>query len=372
MRLGRTLHMLAFAACAAGPALAGEKPVTVRSSFFVGGHYAGEPGKEVIQGAMYVERIAPVSPTRPLPLVFFHGAAQTATNWLTTPDGRPGWAEYFAGQGYVVYLIDQPARGRSAYHPGLDGALRNFPAPMIERLFTATTELGSWPQARKHTRWPGSGPRRGRMGDPVFDAFYASQVEYLASNAETQTLVQAAGAALLDRIGPAILVTHSQAGAFGWLIADARPALVKGVVALEPLGPPFQDAVLGTDKARPWGLTDIRLTYDPPATEASELKRAAEAKPDAPDLVACVLQAEPARRLPNLRGIPILVLTTEASYHAAYDHCTAKYLKQAGADVAFTRLQDVGITGNGHMLMLEANSADIAHFVDGWLRSTLP
>jgi pimeloyl-ACP methyl ester carboxylesterase len=36
--------------------------------------------------------------------------------------------------------------------------------------------------------------------------------------------------------GPAILLTHSQSGTFGWLVADARPALVKAIVALEPSG----------------------------------------------------------------------------------------------------------------------------------------
>ena len=36
-----------------------------------------------------------------------------------------------------------------------------------------------------------------------------------------------AGAALLDKIGPAVVLTHSQSGAYGWLIADARPRHVK-------------------------------------------------------------------------------------------------------------------------------------------------
>jgi hypothetical protein len=60
--------------------------------------------------------------------------------------------------------------------------------------------LGKWPQANKHTQWPGSG----RQGNPVFDAFYSTQAQSLVSDLETQTLAQKAGAALLDRIGPAI------------------------------------------------------------------------------------------------------------------------------------------------------------------------
>ena len=41
------------------------------------------------------------------------------------------------------------------------------------------------------------------------------------------------------------------------------------------------------------------------------------------------------RRLVNLQNIPILLVVTEASYHAAFDHCTAKYLTQAGREEHF-------------------------------------
>ena len=293
----------------------------------------------------------------------FHGAGQTATNWLGTPDGRPGWAEYFAGEGYTVYLIDQPARGRSAWQPGIDGELTRFAASFQEWLLTASASDPRWPQAAKQTQWPGSGKR----GDPVFDAFHATQVPYLVDAAETQRLVLAAGTALLDRIGPAILMTHSQSGTFGWLLGDARPRLVKAIVALEPNGPPFENVVVAQGKGRAWGVTDLPLTYDPPAAAASDLAIEQQAEPDHPDLIRCWQQKEPARRLPNLAGIPVAILTGEASYHAAYDHCTAKYVAAAGVDVSFIRLEDRGIRGNGHMLMLEKNSAEIAALVAGWL-----
>jgi hypothetical protein len=44
-----------------------------------------------------------------------------------------------------------------------------------------------------------------------------------------------------------------QSRPFGRLIADARPKLVKAVVAVEPAGPPLQNTVFGTEKARAWG-----------------------------------------------------------------------------------------------------------------------
>src|SRR5829696_5281557 len=72
-----------------------QSAVDQRGYFYVGGKYVGEPGKEIMQGQVYVEVLAPRDMRRPHPLVLIHGAAQTATNWMATPDGRKGWAEYF-------------------------------------------------------------------------------------------------------------------------------------------------------------------------------------------------------------------------------------------------------------------------------------
>src|SRR5258708_3536257 len=132
------LAFLPALAAAAAPARAASPKLPVpavdqsavgqRGYFYVGGKYVGEPGKEIMQGQVYVEVLAPKDVRRPYPLVLIHGAAQTATNWMGTPDGRKGWAEYFVEQGYIVYMIDQPMRGRSPIHPA-DGAPRMLPAP---------------------------------------------------------------------------------------------------------------------------------------------------------------------------------------------------------------------------------------------------
>jgi hypothetical protein len=44
----------------------------------------------------------------------------------------------------------------------------------------------------------------------------------------------------------------------------------------------------------------------------------------------CFTQASPAHKLTQLSGIPILIVLSESFYHASYDHCTAKWLEQAG------------------------------------------
>ena len=186
--------------------------------------------------------------------------------------------------------------------------------------------------------------------------------------------------ALLDRIGPAIVLMHSQSGAFAWPIADARPKLVKAIVAVEPNGPPVYetdfkgapDWFADTGARKTSGLGMVPLTYDPPLKSGGKLSFVRQDAPDAPDLVRGWLQAEPARKLPNLAKVPILILVAEASYHAAYDHCTAAYLAQAGVPNTFLRLESIGIRGNGHMMMLEKNSDRIAGVIEDWLKKTLP
>lgn len=345
----------------------GQHAFSTSEFFYVGGKYVGPPGKQVMAGQMYVEVLRPARATQKYPIVFFHGGGQTATNWMNTPDGRPGWADYFLEQGYVVYLTDEPARGRSAWHAAVNGPLsRNIPESTLEQQDIAPETFGNWPQAKKHTEWPGSG----HMGDPIFDAFYATQVQGLANNLETETVTQAAGSALLDKIGPAILVTHSQSGPIGWLIADSRPKAAKAIIAIEPGGPPYRNSLVkygNEEVVRPWGLSKAPLTYAPAAEDPAELKTEHEAAADGPGLAVCWLQANPPRKLPNLSEVKVLVVTSEASYHAMYDHCTVKYLVQAGVQASQMRLEAEGVQGNAHFVMLEKNNLEAAAAIHRWI-----
>lgn len=93
--------------------------------------------------------------------------------------------------------------------------------------------------------------------------------------------------------------------------------------------------------------------------------------PAGPHLAQGWKQAEPARQLINLRDIPVLIVTAEASYHAPYDHCTVEYLRQADVPTTFIRLAERGIRGNGHMMMLELNNLEIAAEIVRWLVDAL-
>ena len=83
------------------------------------------------------------------------------------------------------------------------------------------------------------------------------------------------------------------------------------------------------------------------------------------------MQREPARKLKNLQNIPVLFLSGEGGYHRVYDHCLAKWLNQAGVKTEYVEMEKVGLMGNGHMMMLEKNSADIAKYMGGWLSKTV-
>src|SRR5215469_13290392 len=318
------------AARAASDAPLGPLVIAKQGYFFVGGKIDRTIDGAPMVGQMYVEFQIPEKLAHPYPIVMIHGGSQTGTNFTGTPDGREGWAQYFLRRGFAVYVVDQVARGRAAYAAPVYGPVNAAKLSWVQMRFVAPERFKMWPQAHLHTQWPGGS----EPGDPVFDQFYASQMPSVANFAKQQEINRDAGIALLDRIGPAVLLTHSQSGAMGWPIADARPGLVKAILAVEPSGPPVHDVEFkgapdwfaDAAKTKLSGLGEVPLTYDPPGPP--EFVR--EETPDAPGLVRGWLQKEPARQLVKLKNIPVLVVMAEASYHASYDHCTVKYLRQAG------------------------------------------
>jgi pimeloyl-ACP methyl ester carboxylesterase len=355
------------------PTFSTEK-IARQGHFYVGGKWVGESGKERMRGAMYVEVWVPKKIRHPYPILFVQaGGGQTNIALLQTPDGRPGWAYDFVNHGYTIYMMDFPARGRSAYLPGVDGDLTPpRTAEHLEEVWTGghgpTNPLRSWPQSKKYTQWPSDAPNKGKVGDPVFDYFAKTELSFPSADDMEQVSADAL-VQLVDLIGkPVVLLLHSRLATSGWLLADARPKLVKGIIADEPWGPPIENAELDArGQGHIWGLTNFPIHYDPPIKAASELQTVRQDKADGPDLIPCWVQKEPARKLMNLEGIPVLNVSAEASYHRPYAHCVAKWLNQAGVKTTYVNLEDVGLSGNGHQMMSEKNSTAIAKYFMSWL-----
>jgi pimeloyl-ACP methyl ester carboxylesterase len=357
---------------AAGAQEAGPLAIAKQGYFFVGGAYHDTPNGKIMAGHTYVEYQIPQRRTQRYPLVMIAGGAMSGANFSGTPDGRDGWAQYFLAQGYAVYLVDQVGRGRSPYVEAVYGKSRLNTSKFLMERFVTVERYKLWPQAHLHTQWPGTG----EPGDAIYDQMHAQELPDIENATLREQLNRDAGIALLEKIGAAVVFTHSQSGAYGWAMADARPALVKGIVAIEAGSRPFREVeFIGAPDyfkdgaiTKKWGIGNLPLGYAPQVSDPSEFATVVEEKPDGPGLVRCVLQKEPARQLVNLKGIPIMILVGEAGFHAASDHCNSKFLQQAGVDNDFVRLPDIGIHGNSHYLMLEKNSMQIAGVVNDWLR----
>ena len=196
-------------------------------------------------------------------------------------------------------------------------------------------------------------------------------MQFQSDTVVQEAKMQAAGAALLDRIGPAVLISHSQGGLMPWVIADVRSKLVKAIISIEPTGPPFIDAIFSSGATRPYGLSDIHLAYSPAPTNTTQPLQTQLVPNNAAGLANCIIQAEPARQLVNFKNIPVLLETGEASYHAVYDDCTFKFLVQAGVPAQRLKLADIGIRGNGHLQFMEKNSDQIAGVLVKWIKKTV-
>jgi pimeloyl-ACP methyl ester carboxylesterase len=408
----RGIRAIAVAACAAflvlspmparpqgeanrtpAPAAAkGPLVIAKQSFFYIGGHYDQTNPDHHVIGQVYVEYQIPQNLTHPFPIVMVHGGTATGLEWSGTPDGREGWEQYFLRQGYAVYVVDQVGRGRSPYETPVYGKTTSQTTQYILERFTASERFNLWPQAHLHTQWPG----KAQQGDPSYDSYASSNMASMDDRDAQDAMNVHALDLLLDRLGPSILFVHSQAGQYAWPLAQDRPALVKAIVAVEPAGPPVHDVVLrggeprfgvvfeastkqddqkdqfrDSPQLKTYGLTNHVLAYMPAVSAQSPLQFVRQEKADGTDLARCWRQKEPAKKLAAIGDRPIVYIAAEASFFAPYSHCTVAFLEQAGVHVDFIKLADIGIRGNGHLMMLEKNSDQIAQVVAAWLDKAL-
>ena len=193
--------------------------------FYAGGKYVGEAGKEVMGDAMYTEVWVPKQlrasvSDRILPRQW------ADRRRLAADAGQParvGPITWWRKAIPFIWWITRRAGGRLTC-PAVDGKLGIRTALDLETIWTApATSGGNFPRMKLYTQWPSDSPKKGMMGDPVFDYFTKGQLQFVANQDE---LTVPAGVALLDMIGkPVILITHSQGGGMGFDVANQRPKL---------------------------------------------------------------------------------------------------------------------------------------------------
>lgn len=329
----RNLARLALATCCLwNPAAllaegeAGYLTLRSQGHFYVGLDVteATETGSVEVKNQMYVGYQLPAERKHRLPLVLIHGGGGQSTDWFSTPDGRDGWRDYFLADGFDVYWVDRPGFGRSPTN--LDyGELKEGGNTRIVS-FLATSE-----------HWPGVA---GDHSDPAILAWLSSS----PPGPYAGNMVAAADIAeLLERIGPAILITHSAGAMSGWWAAELQPDKVAGIIAIEP----------GASNV----VTQMRnrLGFEPPLPEDFTPVK---------DATDCELQGSSPSRLPRWKNIKVQLVGSELGLSASLP-CAVKAFKQAGVPVKYTYLPDLGFRGNGHYMMAETNNGELARVIIG-------
>src|SRR3990172_1840585 len=262
----------------------------------------------------YVFYQVPVNARR-LPLVFWHGHGQSAKTWETTPDGREGFQNIFLRRRFPVYLIDQPRRGRA----GRSTQPVTIPPTPHERVWFGAFRLGGWPNFYGNVQFS--------HDTAALNQFFRQSVPNTGPYDVGVNV--AAVSALFDKIGPGVLVTHSQSGTLGWRTA-IRNRNVRAIVSYEPGG----DFVFpeGEAPAMAFGAR----TFPPPTIPLAEFM--------------------------ELTRIPIVIyygdnIPEEPSANPGQDQWRAfraiarlwgNTVNRHGGDVALVELPSIGIRGNTH------------------------
>lgn len=296
-------------------------------------HQSGFSGAPV---AIYHDRLIPDRDDGRPTVVMLHGGSHTGSCFLTTADHRPGWAPRFADRGWPVLVPDLPGHGRSggALHPEIGGEL----------------------------------------------------------------LVELMGGLLETIAGPVVLLAHSIGAAFAWRLAELRRQQVAALVALAPAPPGNIQAVSEVEDETPEAL---HVSFNGRRTRIprGHLSRATPQMVDGkligdsrqfPHAFAAdyrSLLTPTAARLvyerANIGGsqlriadpavlaeLPVAIVTGSADvdHPRSVDAALGEWLAGWGAAVDVVWLPDHGIDGNGHMLMMELNSDEVADLVIDWLQ----
>jgi pimeloyl-ACP methyl ester carboxylesterase len=273
---------------------------------------------------MYVEYFLPVKATHKFPIILIHGGVHTGAGFVSTPDGRDGWAIYLVKHGWKTYVVDWPGHGRSPMPP-------EFPTMSLHRVVDDTIGL-------------------------------------------------------LGKIGPSVVLVHSLSGTIGWKICDTVPDQVKALVAIAPAPPANISGGYATELLTRFSghLSGNYFPEDQPIwyTREAALETFANSalfpKSSFDNYFASLVPESPRalNELFNKDGmglfvdpkkfarVPKVVINGDQDprHTRAVDDKTAKFV---GAEHIY--LADVGMPGHGHMMMLDKNNDKIAQLIIDWL-----
>ncbi len=340
-----SVFSLSASAMAAENGKPGPLIIQEQGSFAVGGTVVTNPGtfdpvKMSPEGQTfhgdhaYVFYQVPVK-ARKLPLVLWHGYGQFSKTWETTPDGREGYQNIFLRNGFGVYVIDQPRRGnagRSTQPSTL------APVPDEQKWFN-TFRIGIWPNF-----FPGV--QFSQDSEALNQYFRQMTPDTGPIDIDVNS---DAVAALFNKIGPGILVTHSHSGGMGWRTAILSQN-VRAIVAYEP----------GSNFVFPEGEVPSPMPSSAGPLEAVGV---------------------PSSDFMKLCKIPIVIyygdnIPEQPSTNPGQDQWRVRLamarlwrdaVNRRGGDVTVVHLPEIGIRGNTHFPFSDLNNLEIADLLSKFL-----
>ncbi|HKA46135.1 MAG TPA: lysophospholipase [Burkholderiales bacterium] len=323
--------MMATAATLGGPLTLADE-----GSFFVNGQsrLSNYPGASLVTGPapagnitvnqMYVHYRIPAT-AKGVPLVMVHGSNHTGMTYETTPDGREGWATWFVRQGHPVYVVDHSGRGRSGFDPTPVNAVRDGGAdPKALPTFFLGPIDRAWWNFRFGPDYPKPFPNL-QFPLEAIDQYLAQ----LVPNAETTLAGGGANTvnalvALLDKIGPAVVMVHSQSGVYGLDVVRKRPNLVRALISVEG----GCETVTPADIATPFVKVPVVSVWGDNSIGAKGVNG-------------------DKRREGCAQAVNMI--------------------KGGGGRATFLLLPEAGIAGNSHMMMMDKNNLVVAEALRKWV-----
>ena len=293
-----------------------------QGSFFAGGQltriehsaFGGARPGTIWDGAMYVRYMIPPDHRRKPSIVLWSGGCHVGTSFETTPDGREGWDQIFVRAGYSVYVVDATYRGRSPISAQSINAVRQGSAApaTLPNLLTCDKELAV-------DATPGFRLRGSNFPEEAMEQYLAQLVpDWFFSVYNGPAPNSAALIDLLERIGPSVVLAHSQGGLSVYPTLKARPDLFQAYVAVEALG------------------SCTAITPDYPTS------------------------------------VPILAMSGDPIYPGVpppfgIENC--KQVAQTHENLTVDYLPEHGILGNSHMMMMDRNNVQIARRIMEWIEA---
>jgi pimeloyl-ACP methyl ester carboxylesterase len=251
-----------------------------------------------------------------------HGFNHTGVTFETTPDGREGWATYFARKGHPVYIVDQPGRGRSGFDPSSFNRAKTTGNPSGQPAIPFYPLKYAWSVFRFGQEYP---TVHQGMKFPVeaVDAYTRQLVPNLENTLKPDVASNDL-AELLNRVGPAVVIVHSQAGGMGMGAVKIRPEKTLALINVEGNCVPITEEEAGSvftqfSYLALWGDYSIGATGPVGDTRRN----------------GCV--------------------------------DTVRLIKQKRGNAEFVFLAEHGMPGHSHMMMMDKDNLPIADFIMNWL-----